>query len=253
MTEPPLFVAEGQPSELDVLLMAEELGPGADKGGHADLTMPFRSPSHISIGDPIAQALGDGYAARQQAPDQEFFQVQLACSFQAAPGCRFEDARFAVALTTESAGDGAAAGTAIAYDLFPLLLEDARTVKTTTSIKPELSFAFEPVSGTVTLPSREKVEESIRYTSRVVAFDLQGSRPAWSFQRTGQHEISGPQRLFMIVRKPRGTRVRAAFSLTAHVRFVLYGRGFAPVELTMLFRDRDRSTVLTDEPSVVLC
>ena len=54
---PTLFIAEGQPSELEVLLLAEELGPGATKGGQADLTLPFRVPSHISIREPIMCAV----------------------------------------------------------------------------------------------------------------------------------------------------------------------------------------------------
>jgi hypothetical protein len=54
---PALFIAEGQPREVEVLLLAEELGPGATKGGQADLTLPFRVPSHISIGEPIVCAV----------------------------------------------------------------------------------------------------------------------------------------------------------------------------------------------------
>jgi hypothetical protein len=259
--EEPLFVAQGQPSEVDVLLLAEELGPGAARGAQADLTLPFREPSHISIGEPITFALGPNSATpaglRYQFEVYEFHQVQLACSFQAARGCRFTDARFAVTLTTEF--DSAdqrpeAAAQAIAYDLFPQLLEDAQVVTVTSAIKPEISFGYEPVSAKLSLPSRERVDKQIRYTSRVEAFDLQGSHPAWAFHRTQQHEISGPQRLFMLVRKPKGSAVSATFNLRARVQFVLLGgQGFSPVELVMLFRGRDRSDVLTDAPTVTLC
>lgn len=247
-----LFMAEGRLSELDVLLQAEELGPGATKGGHADVTLPFRAPSYISIGDPVVtQVRPEGVLDADAG--FEFHQVELACSFAAAAGCRFVDARFAIALLTEWA-DGVAQGApAIAYDLFPTLIEDPQTVKVTSSGRTEIGFGFEPVSATLALPSRERVTEQVRYSSRIAAFDLRGTQPAWSFYRTEQHEIVGPHRLFMLVRKSQGSSVRAKFSLSARVQFVMNGHGFAPAELVMLFRRRDRVGAVTDEPSVPLC
>ena len=255
-----LFEVEGRPSELDALLLAEELGPGSVKGRQGDVMMPFREPSRFSIGDPIVTPLrAAGRISRElryQLDRYEFHQVQLACSFAAAAACRFTEARFEVALSTAPDDHDAAGeirGEAIAYDLFPQLLEDATTVTVTSTFKPEVSFKFDPVSATLSLPSRERVEQQIRYASRVSAFDLQGTRPAWRFLRTRQHEIDGPQRLFMLVRKPRGSRVGATFSLNASVEFVVGGHGFSPVELVMLFRRRSQSGVLTEAPSLHLC
>lgn len=247
-----LFVAEGRLSELDVLLQADELGPGATKGGQVDVTLPFRAASYISIGDPVVTRVGpDGVPSSDG--EFEFYQVELACSFAAAAGCRFVEARFAVALHTEWADGAAPGGPAIAYDLFPMLIEDEQTVRVTSSGRTEIGFGFEPVSATLALPYRERVTEQVRYSSRVAAFDLRGTRPAWSFYRTQQHEIVGPHRLFMLVRKPRGSSVRATFSLSARVQFVVGGRGFAPAELVMLFRSRDRAGAVIDEPTVPLC
>ncbi|GAA2746156.1 hypothetical protein GCM10010440_36770 [Kitasatospora cinereorecta] len=243
--QPALFVADGTPSELDVLLMTEALGPSTSRGGQSDLALPFRLPSHFSIGAPVVTALTEEDAPasmREQFGTYDFHQVQLTCSFQAAPGCHFADARFAVTLSAE----------AIAYDLFPVLLEDARTV-TLTRTGPTLSFEYNPMGATLTMPSYERAEEKVRYCSRIVAFDLRGDRPSWSFHRTDQHEITGPQRLFMIVRKPRGHSVQATFNLRARVQFALGGDGFSPVELVMLFRKRERSGEIVDEPSVALC
>jgi hypothetical protein len=126
-------------------------------------------------------------------------------------------------------------------------------VTVTSAVKPEISFGYEPVSAKLALPSRERVTEQIRYASRIAAFDLRGTRPAWNFYRTEQHEINGPQRLFILVRKPRGSSVRAAFSLSARVQFVLGGHGFSPAELVMLFRSRDRAGAVTDQMRVPLC
>lgn len=254
-----LFLAEGTPTELDVLLLAEQLGPGANRGARGDLTIPFRSPNRFSIGEPVVTRLdtADSAELREQSVDYHFHQVQLTCSFQAASGCRFTEARFGVELNTEFDQSAAAPPTdglteAIAYDLFPLLLEDASTV-TVTRTGATASFGFDQMGAKLSLPSNMQVEEEVRYSSRVEAFDLRGTRPAWSFHRTDQHEISGPQRLFMIVRKPRGSTVRATFSLHARVQFVWGGQGFSPVELVMLFRSRGETGVLTDEPTVALC
>jgi hypothetical protein len=258
--ESPLLVAEGQASELDVLLLADELGPGTTKGAHADLSLPFRAASYVSIGDPVVTALPAAQLAtaalRDQVAGYEFHQVQLACSFQAASGARFTEARFATELlTVEDAPGSRAPGTidAIAYDLFPKTVEDSQTVTVTSAIKPELSLGYDPFSATLSLPSRERVVEKVEYRSRITAFDLQGTRPAWQFAATDQREISGPQQLFVLVRKPRGTSVQARFQLNARVQFVIGGTGLAPVELVMVFRRRGRDAVLEDAPALPLC
>jgi hypothetical protein len=255
-----VLVAEGHASEIDVLLLGEQLGPGATKGAHADLTLPFRAASYVSIGDPVVTALPADQLAtaalRDQVAGYEFHQVQLACSFQAAAGCRFTQARFATELLTAEDSPGSRApGTtdAIAYDLFPQLVEEPRTVTVTSSIKPEITLGYDPVSATLALPSRERVVETVQYRSRITAFDLQGGRPAWQFTATDQREISGPQQLFILIRKPKGTSVQARFQLNAQVQFVIGGTGLAPVELVMVFRRRGREAVLQDAPDLPLC
>ena len=121
----PLFVAEGRPSELDILTLEDELGPGAVKGAHGELDLPFREPSYFSIGDPVVWPVSDlaDPELQLQAHAYEFHQVQLTCSFQAASG-RLSEARFTVDLTARGpAGAGLPAEDAIAYDMFPALLE----------------------------------------------------------------------------------------------------------------------------------
>ncbi len=259
--ESTLFQVEGQADEIDVLMMTEELGPGATKGGEADLTLPFRAKSHFSIGDPIVSLLtavpGMPTSMQQQLADYEFYQIQLACSFQAAPACRFVDARFSLELKTLPDGPQGQSTSpvenAIAYDLFPLRIEDEHTVTVTRKLSPEIKFGYEQASATLTLPLLDRVEQRIVYTSRVEAYDLQGTRPAWSFYRTEEREISGPQRLFLLLRKPKGTSVKATFRLAARVQFVVGGQSFGPADLVMVFRRRDRSKTLIDEPTIPLC
>jgi hypothetical protein len=57
----------------------------------------------------------------------------------------------------------------------------------------------------------------------------------------------------VLVRKPKGTRVDATFSLQVRIEFVVGEQGFSSVDLTMMFRRCSRSGELTDEPSVALC
>lgn len=248
MTEP-LFVASGAPSELDALIVEEEPGLSGVRHGTGEVALPLRDPSHISIGQPMALPLKDlPDAIAERYPDTEFWQVALACSFQAAAGCRFTGARLGIELSTVDGGE------AVAVDMFPTLIEEERTVTVTSStLGADISFGFDPVDANVTLPSRERLTEMVRYTGRVVAFGLGGDRPAWSFQRTDQREISGPHRLFLLVGKPRGTAVQARFTLTARVEFMIGGRGFAPTDLVMLFRRRSRTGELVDAPTVPLC
>jgi hypothetical protein len=255
MIDDVVFAVEGRPSELDVLMLAEELGPGATKGGHADLTLLFRAPSRISIGEPVVAPLAPGdrrvSALRTHFAQYEFFQVELACSFAAAAGCRFSDARFEVALSTEPPAE-TTAQEAIAYELSPLQLEDPQEV-TASSSKPGVAVKFEPASATLTLPSHEEVRKYVGYSSVMAASGLRTSRPVWSFYRTDQREINGSHLLQMLVRKPRGSRVMAELSLRARVQFVFVGHALSPVNLAMVFRHRSATGEIAGAPRIALC
>jgi hypothetical protein len=263
--QPVLFYGEGLLSEEDVLFLEEEQGIVAERGAFGEISSLFRSRSFISIGDPIvlpfAQLLterGEAVSAaiKLQMLSYDFYLVQLACSFQAAPNCRFHDARFSLELQTSPSDISvleASPGNAIAYDLFPLKLEDERKVRVTWSFHPELKFTFDPISSSLTLPLYDRESEYVTYTSRVEAFDLQGTQPAWKFVRTASHDISGPQKLFMTLRKPKGTQVKAIFSLTAHVQFLIGRVVLNPYPLKLLFRGNEDQSTITDAPSAPLC
>jgi len=261
--QPDLFSIDGQLSEEDALFLEETRGISSVRGASGEIVSRFRAKSYFSIGDPIVLSLtrlitecGHALPAdiRLQMPDYEFYQIQLACSFQAAPGCRFHDARFA--LTLQTVPDDPALPTqtalsrAIAYDLFPLRLEDGRKVTIKRSLNPEIKFNFDSVSSSLTLPLCDRAEDYIIYTSYIEAFDMQGTQPAWQFMRTKSHEIGGPQKLFMILRKPKGTYVKARFSLSASVQFMIGNIALNPLPLVMR---RNPQSVITDMPMVSLC
>lgn len=260
-----LFLVEGQLAEDEIVFLEETHGLDTTKSVTGEIATPFRAQSYFSIGNPIVLPLYELLATRGEAlpadirlqlHSYEFWQIQLTCSFQAAPGCRFHDARFSLDLQTvpiqpNNTMQGVQQN-AIAYDLFPLKLEDECKINVKYGFNPEIKFDFNPVSSSLALPIYERAKEYIVFNSRVEAFDLQGTRPAWSFTRTANHEISGPQRLFMIVRKPKGTQVKATFNLATRVQFMIGNIPLDPSPLVMVFRRQNSQSVITDA-TILLC
>jgi hypothetical protein len=98
-----LFEIEGQLAEEDIIFLEETKGLASYRSVSGNIVTPFRGISRVSIGDPIVLSLenllqqkGQNIPAEIAAQLQkyEFYQVHLACSFQAASGCRFHDATF---------------------------------------------------------------------------------------------------------------------------------------------------------------
>lgn len=263
--QPVLFYGQGQLPEEDVLFLEETQGIVSERGAVGEISSLFRSKSFVSIGDPIVLSLAELLAERGEAvsaaiklqmPSYDFYLVQLACSFQPAPSCRFHDARFSLNLQTtpiDPEGSQAVLAKAIAYDLFPLKLEDERKVSVIWSFHPELKFTFDPIASSLALPLYDRTTEYVTYASRIEAFDLQGTQPAWAFTRTASRDISGPQKLFMMLRKPKGTQVKATFRLTAHIQFLIGSIALDPYPLHILFRGSDAQSTITDAPIVPLC
>ncbi|SRR6266566_2609000 len=265
--QPELFWVEGQLAEEDVLFIKETSGLGGVKQATGEILTPLRAKSRCSIGDPIVLPLAEYFQKRGHAVPvdiqlqmhhYEFYQVEFACSFLAAEGCRFHDASFGLNLQTIPADPSAplqvASGDAIAYDLFPLLVEDECRINIKQSIGPEITFGFDPTSSSLKLPfNYERSKEYVTYQSRIVASGLRTSQPRWQFTRTGAHEIEGSQKLFMILRKPKGIHVNATFSLASNVQFTIAGLGLDLWPLVMIFRHRSNpNQPLTDAPSVPL-
>lgn len=263
--QPELFQAQGQLTEEDILFIEETKGLGLLEAKGV-IVVPLRDKSQFSIGDPVVLPLAEYFQKsgqtvpidiQLQMQRYEFYQVELACSFQAARGCRFHDASFALNLETipadPNAPPQAASANAIAYDLFPLRVEDECRISIKQSLGPEITFGFDHASFSLKLPNKERSREYVTYQSRIVAFDLRTSWPKWQFTRTDAHEIEGSQELFMILRKPKGTHVKATFSLAANIQFTIAGLGLDLWPLVMVFRHRSNpNQPLTDAPSVPL-
>jgi hypothetical protein len=265
--QPELFQVEGQLAEEDVLFIEETSGLSGVRYAAGEIITPLRAKSKFSIGEPKVYPFA-GLLTQNGQPvpadiylqlqHYEFYQVQLACSFWAAEGCRFHVACFGLDLQTAPADSNAptqtVSGNAIAYDLFPLTIEDERRISIKHNINPEITFGFDSASSSLKLPyGYERSEEYVTYKSRIVAFGLQGPQPEWHFTRTASHEIEGSQKLFMILRKPKGTHVKARFNLTANVQFTIAGLGLDLWPLVMVFRHRSNpNQPLTDAPQMPL-
>ena len=262
-----LFRVEGQLAKKHVLLIEERSGLGGVKQATGGILTPLRDKSGFSIGEPDVFPLAEYFQKSGQTvpaniqlkmPQYEFYQVELACSFEAATGCRFHDASFALNLETIPADPNAplqaASANAIAHDLFPLLVEDECKIDIKQSLSPEITFGFDHASSSLKLPyNKERSRKYVTYQSRIVAVGLRTSQPKWQFTRTNAHEIEGSQRLFMILRKPKGTHVKATFSLAANVQFTIAGLGLDLWPLVMVFRHwSNPNQPLTDAPSVPL-
>jgi hypothetical protein len=253
----PLFEGEGELSPEDEAVLKQLEGePLRD-------IHTIRQKNRVSIGVPISlpltpllQGCGQDLPAdiQLQLQDFEFYQIQFACSFEAGFQYRFHEARFQVTLETRPVVSGRPdLRGAIAYDLFPLHLEDQRQVSIKRSLNPQIRFRFDPLSGSLAVPLYEHGEEYLRYTARISAFDLQGTQPAWSLARTHSHEIEGSQKLFMIVRKPKGTQVYASFKITASVEYLLGNIVLDPFPLSFLFRRRQSTSTRAEAPAYPLC
>src|SRR5258708_1459038 len=105
-----LFDVEGQLAEEDIHFLEELVNVNPALRSIRQIGMPFRAKSHASIGTPNPPIPLIKFFKKSSNPLPvdiqlqtklfEFYQVQLACSFEAAAGCRFHDARFALDLQT---------------------------------------------------------------------------------------------------------------------------------------------------------
>jgi hypothetical protein len=262
-----IFDIEGQLAEEDAHFLEELLNVNPALRSSKQIGMPFTTKSHVSIGTPDRPTpLGELFKEsgkplpvdiKRQMKLYEFYRVRLTCSFIAGTGCRFHDARFALDLHTIPANPNPSAQAitdyAIAYDLFPLRVEDEYKVNIKRGITPQFSSTSNPASPAISLFHYEGTEEYITYKGHIEAFDMQGTHPAWSFARTPTHEIAGSYELFLFIRKPKGTLVKATLSLTVHVQFMVGKIALDPLPLVLLFRRGRDNPVLVDTPTVPLC
>jgi hypothetical protein len=256
--QPYLFQAEAEVAEEAV----QHLNIPAARGAETDIATILRGKSHVSIGDPIALPLNALLIRRHEEVDAdiqlqlqeyEFYAVQLACSFTAAEGCRFRDAEFTVELyNPEISAAGSTQEGPIAYTLAPLSVEDETKISRKFSFNPNLTFKFGPAQTQVggIIPGAEQSTDYIIYRNRIEAFGLRWRKAGWKFRRTKQHGISSPQELFMVIRKPTGTRVAAKFGLSARIEAITQLGPIGPLSLNIFFHGKGS---VADEPQKLLC
>ncbi len=256
--QPPLFQAEARVAESVI----EGLNIPIPRGAEADILTTLRGKSSLSIGDPVVLPLDEllirqheDLAADIQLQMQEyaFYAVQLACSFTPAEACRFRDARFSIELyNPDVAGGSSTQENPVAYTLSPLSIEDETKVSRKYSFNPNLTFKFGSAQTQVggILPGGEQSQDYISYQSRIEAFGLRWRKCGWKFRRTRQHDIHGPQELFMVIRKRKDTRVAAKFDLLARVEAITRLGPLGPLSLDIFFHGTGS---VSDVPQKMLC
>lgn len=264
-TSSPLFQVEGRIDKVNIRFLERKYGLSTTRQADGKVTTPFRDQSNFFIGDFIPLTLDEFLKVskrrsraeiERQMKKYEFFPVRLACSFDPAGGCRFHSARFDISLQTTPISPNSATQPsqeqAIAYDLAPLKCEDNRDI-TEEKEGFGVKLGSDSLPIVFTAPSRQQSITYVSNASYVEAINLQGSQPGWKFARTFTHEISGVQELFMLIRKPKETQVKATFSLTVHIQFLIGGKALDELlPLVTIFR-RPGSPATVADPTVSLC
>jgi hypothetical protein len=231
------------------------IGPGIE------ITTLFRDKSYASIGEPIIFPLDQILAASNtklpadvqlQRKEYDFYSVQLACSFKAASGCRFHDARFEFTLYNPDMPNLPASHHPLIYDLAPELVEDEQKVSRKYNINPDVKLDFTVAKAEGSTVGYEHLSEYMVYHGRIEADGLQGSKGGWTFTRTRQHEIGRSQRLFTIIRKPKKTRAIMQFGLAARVEAITNFGPIGPLPLTFIFHHKGNTPHNLSEPEVMI-
>jgi|GEM_PF-2140816 len=231
---------------------------------NAEMETPWREPSEIIIGDPVARSVAELYKlARQPVPAEtkqllnkyELYLVQLTCSFTPAPKTRFTGVRFQVELTTTYSAGSNETEKAIALDLFPEDTNDEIKVSKKFSLSPELkikpTFFKVDVEASLKVGEVSKTEDYIVYVPRIEISAKQTSRFFWNFQPTKLHELRGAHEMVILIRKPKGSQVTAKYSLTAQNEIVLPRAPITAGLMNLLYHDKKKQ--LVDAPDRPLC
>lgn len=232
--------------------LAAQYEKSVSRGASAEIPAPFRAKSYISIGEFATFPLSSSQVSSEiamQMDKYEFYSVHLFCSFEPAYGCRFFDGRFGITMNTS--GSSAGHGEAIAYDLYPRLVEDTLTISRKYSVSADMSFDI-GIASPRFAGEQEQSKDFIIYSSKIIASGLRTNTVAWRFMRTASHEIIGPQELFMLVRKPKNSQIWGIMRLAAQLEVITSMGPFGPFPL-LFSRRGDAEPLLADLPSVPLC
>jgi hypothetical protein len=220
MAEIPSAKAAGVRFEINLLEEAD----GTRRSG-------LRRGNRISFGAPaiydlLALLAANGaevpYDLRRERDRYEFWLLRLACTLHPSPGSALSWFDLQVALEEAAAGTGLdetdPADPPLAYDLYPSEVTDKVRVQHTARIAPRLEFEEVTASlGEDALTLRYQ-----RLEPRITAFGKREQRAYWRFAPgAGHHVAEGIKEMDLIVRRRRGTRVRATLLVAG--RGLLWG------------------------------
>jgi hypothetical protein len=152
--------------------------------------------------------------------DADFYLLMLACSFRPKAGSEITFARFNVNLAPKTGSV-----LPLAFDLYPLLVQNEAKHEVKVKIAPSLKFSEAELSLGELLGKIEfrTIEPEI------IAYGLHESQPSWDFVMSQSHPLQGSRFTYMIVKKPRFARwVIMTLSLSADIAV---GQGFFRAKL----------------------
>jgi hypothetical protein len=171
---------------------------GLQVGGPVTFTVDGTPGSAVDDKD-IVQYLKDH-------PDERFWMVHLAASFQPDDKTTFVRAWLRIALT------GAADAPPIAWSLSPLRTDTTDDVTTSLKLGADIKFLGATVSPSVGADIKKTVVDPL-----VLGLNELTANPYWQFQTTKNQQLSGAFRCSLIVKAAVGAAVSGAVSLAANV------------------------------------
>jgi hypothetical protein len=156
------------------------------------------------------------YEVKKLTNDYDFHYVRLTCSFLPDNDCRFEWARFGVDLKSKSGVSAQAKP--ISWDISPSQVLSPIKCKREISFTPNVKFNIIPevidagIEGGIT-----ESKEYVSYEPQITSFGLNRSNVIWEFKKTKEKGIFGDKTLLLVIRAPRGSKVKGRFLIGAEV------------------------------------
>jgi hypothetical protein len=143
----------------------------------------------------------------------DFYQVNLSCSFVPDTNCIISWATFGITLFAKSPSGEIVTPAPMAMSMFPDLVETEIAYKNEYSISVKLSFLFTEIGG-----EANRNNEYIRYEPKIMASGVNSSEPTWNFTNTREKSVYGNKHLMLLVQMPKNSRLFGRFFVAAEAK-----------------------------------
>lgn len=214
-----LFESNLEPPQLEMTRLRNSAGTG-----EGEISVLRNKKNKVSVGIPYYENLTSRihnlgeeipYEIRKLTEHFDFHYTRLTCSFLPDSECRFEWARFGVNLVSDDISNPTKP---ISWDISPSEVLSSIKCKKEFSFTPNLKFNIVPDIIEAGLESEFKeTKDYVIYEPQITSFGLNGSNIIWDFQKTKEKGIFGNKSLLLLIRSPKGIKVRGKFIIGAEV------------------------------------